>query len=128
MGMDYKYAGSASYPRFDREIKDLAKLFKGYETEELKHRAETENERPFGYWFGYMSSADSNMEKYVFPKDTNKVLVKWFNHIYENFTPEETEIIFNEIKQYKSEVEEISDQVYQELKELYEMGEGWYIN
>lgn len=26
MGMDYQYAGSASYPRFDRELCEVAKV------------------------------------------------------------------------------------------------------
>ena len=52
MGMDYSYAGSASYPRFDRELCEVAKAFGGIETEHLRERRETEDERPMGYWFG----------------------------------------------------------------------------
>ena len=48
MGMDYQYAGSASYPRFDRELCSVAEVFGGVKTEHLKEREETENERPFG--------------------------------------------------------------------------------
>ena len=29
MGMDYQYAGSASYPRFDRELCLVAEVFGG---------------------------------------------------------------------------------------------------
>lgn len=59
MGMDYQYAGSASYPRFDRELCEVAKVFGGIETAHLKERRETESERPLGYWFGFLSSDDS---------------------------------------------------------------------
>ena len=59
MGMDYQYAGSASYPRFDRELCEVAKVLGGVETAHLKERKETETERPFGYWFGFLSSDNS---------------------------------------------------------------------
>lgn len=36
MGMDFRYAGSASYPRFDEEICNIAKIFGGEKTEYLK--------------------------------------------------------------------------------------------
>ena len=127
MGMDYSYSGSSSYPRFDREIKSLVELFGGRETKELEKRKETENERPCGYWFGYMSSAEPNMQKYVFPKETNEILVKWFNNIYNTFTEEETVIVFTEIKKHKAKVLEISSQIYNELETLCECNEGWYI-
>lgn len=46
--MDYQYAGSANYPRFDRELCEVAKVFGGIETTHLKERRETESERPLG--------------------------------------------------------------------------------
>ena len=95
MGMDYQYAGSASYPRFDRELCEVAKVFGGIETAHLKERRETESERPLGYWFGFLSSDDSKEQKFSFPEGTNDILVKWFNDIYsESFTPEETKIVW----------------------------------
>lgn len=123
MGMDYQYAGSASYPRFDKEVKTLVELFGGCETDELKNRKE--NQTGIDHWFGYMSSADSKMEKYTFPKETNEILVKWFNNIYEKFNAEETQIVFDEIKKHSKEVNEISGQIYYELETLCEDGECW---
>ena len=39
MGMDYKYAGSASYSRFGDEMDDIAvKIFNAIKTDELKER------------------------------------------------------------------------------------------
>lgn len=128
MGMDYQYAGSASYPRFDREIKEIVSLFGGQESVELQKRKDTENDRSFGYWFGYMSSAQLNMEKYMFPKNVNPTIVKWFNNLYDdNFTKEETAIVFNELSKYKNEIEEISSQLLYELECLVKNGESWYI-
>ena len=127
MGMDYKYSGSSSYPRFDRELCEIAKIFGGIETEHLRERKETENERPFGYWFGFLSSDDSKLPKFIFPDGTNNILVKWFNNIYYEFTTEETKIIWEYISKYP-EIENISDQIWNELKELVEYNEGWAIS
>ena len=38
MGMDYRWAGSASYPRFDRELCAVAEVFGGIKAEHLKER------------------------------------------------------------------------------------------
>lgn len=128
MGMDYQYAGSASYPRFDREIKEIISLFGGQESIELQKRKATENDRLFGYCFGYMSSAPLNMEKYIFPKNVNPTLVKWFNNLYgDNITKEETAVVFNELNKYKDEIEKISDQLLYELECLVKNDESWYI-
>ena len=127
MGMDYKYAGSASYPRFDRELCTLAKIFGGIETEHLKERKETESKRPLGYWFGFLSSDDSKEPKFIFPKETNEVLVRWFNDVYnENFTLEDTRTIWNHISKHP-EIREISSQIWNELESLCEENEAWCI-
>ena len=127
MGMDYSYAGSASYPRFDEELCAVAEVFGGIQTEHLKERKATENERPCGYWFGFLSSDYSNEVKFIFPDGTNEILVKWFNNIYgEDFTEEETKIIWECIKNHP-EIDEISHQIWYELKTLVDCNEAWYI-
>lgn len=126
MGMDYQYAGSASYPRFDRELCTVAEIFGGIKTEYLKNREETESERPLGHWFGFLSSDNSKEEKFVFPKNTNSVLVKWFNNVYKDFTKEETLEIWGNISKHE-EIKEISSQIWSELEELVKYGEGWNI-
>lgn len=126
MGMDYMYSGSASYPRFDRELCAVAEIFGGIKTEHLKERERTENDRPCGYWFGFLSSDDSNEAKFVFPNGTNEVLVKWFNNIYEIFTVEETKTVWELISKH-TEIKEISSQIWNELKMCVEMDEGWLI-
>lgn len=125
MGMDYQYAGSANYPRFDRELCEVAKVFGGIETTHLKERRETESERPLEYWFGFLSSDDSKEQKFSFPEGTNDILVKWFNDIYsESFTPEETKIVWENISKHP-EIEEISYQIWYELEALCEDNEAW---
>ena len=126
MGMDYIWAGSASYPRFDRELCAVAEVFGGIKTEHLKEREATENERPCGYWFGFLSSDLSDKEKFVFPKETNKTLMKWFNNIYGYFTISETKIIWELISQHP-EIKEISWQIWQELENCVEYETGWQI-
>lgn len=126
MGMDYYYAGSASYPRFDREVCAVAEIFGGIKTEHLKEREATEGERRFGYWFGFMSSDNSKEPKFVFPKGTNETLVKWFNNIYDEFTAEETKEIWECVSKHP-EIKDISSQIWIELEYLVEDNEGWSV-
>lgn len=126
MGMDYCWSGSASYPRFDRELCAVAEVFGGIKTEHLKEREATESERPCGYWFGFLSSDDSNEAKFVFPNGTNETLVKWFNNIYGDFTVEETKTVWEHISKH-TDIEEISSQIWNELKVCNELNDIWYI-
>ena len=126
MGMDYNYAGSASYPRFDRELCNVAEVFGGIKTEHLKEREKTEGERPFGYWFGFLSSDDSKIPKFVFPEGTNEILVEWFNNIYEFFDEEKTKIIWEQVSAHP-EIKEISSQIWYELEALVECEDCWNI-
>lgn len=128
MGMSYVYAGSTSYPIFDRELLAVAKVFGGKMSDHTKERKETENERPLGYWLGFISSDESNEDKFVFPKDTDPVLVKWFNNIYSDaFTIEETEHVFELINSHP-EIKEISSQIWSELAHLVSFKEPWGIS
>lgn len=126
MGMDYSWAGSASYPRFDRELCAVAELFGGIKTDHLKEREAIENECPFGYWFGFLSSDGSDKTKFIFPEGTNETLVKWFNNIYGYFTVEETKIVWKYISRH-TEVEEISYQIWYELEMCNESNTSWHI-
>lgn len=127
MGMSYQYTGSASYPRFDRELCEVAKIFGGVETAHLKERRETEGERSLGYWFGFLSSDDSKEPKFVFPEGTDKTLIKWFNNVYNrDFTVEETRTIWENIYKHP-EIEDISSQIWDELETLYEEDDFWKI-
>ena len=128
MGMDYQYAGSATYPRFDRELCAVAEVFGGVKTKHLKEREETENKRPFGYWFGFLSSDSYDNTKFVFSEGTNETIIKWFNGIYrDDFTIEETKTVWEHISKH-SEIKEISSQIWYELEMLVEMNESWSID
>ena len=100
MGMDYGYAGSATYSRFFNELRAVAIVFGGIETENLQ-------------------------ERFVFPKGTNEILVRWFNNIYgEDFTAEETKAVWECVSQHP-EIEDISGQIWYELEMLNEGNEAW---
>lgn len=122
MGMSYSWSGSASYPRFDKELFAVAEVFGGH----LNEREATEIERLCGYWFGFLSSDNSNEAKFVFPNGTNEVLVKWFNNIYGDFTVEETQTVWEHISKH-AEIKEISSQIWNELKMCDELNDAWDI-
>ena len=127
MGMDFQYAGSASYPRFDQELCEIAKIFNGTESEHLKQRKEAQSKKTFGYWFGFLGSDKTEKPKFIFPKGTNEILVRWFNNVYnENFTSDETKIIWENISKHP-EIKEISNQIWEELEILCEENEPWRI-
>lgn len=100
MGMDYSYAGSASYSRFDEELCAIAEVLGGVLTEQTK---------------------------FVFPEGTNETIVKWFNNIYgDDFTVEETKTIWEYISKHP-EIDEISHQIWYELKTCVELNDAWCI-
>ena len=100
MDMDYVWSGSASYPRFHQELTDVAELFGG--VNRIRYP-----------WF-------------IFPPETNDILVKWFNLPYEDFTAKETKIIWEEVRQHP-EIKEISWQIWNELEKCVEFEDRWYI-
>ena len=102
MGMCYFWSGSASYSRFGAELCAVAELFGGVKTNNLRYL------------------------KFIFPEGTNEILVKWFNDIYGDFTKEETKIIWEHISKH-AEIEEISRQIWNELKTCNELNDSWYI-
>lgn len=129
MGMDYQYAGSASYSRFDEEFTNVASIFGGIKTKYLKEKESKTSEGSIQWWFGAMSSDNSNKPKYLFPAGINETLVLWFNDPYGNhhtFTAEETKTIWECIKEHP-EIKEISYQIWDELECLIECNESWDI-
>lgn len=126
MGVDYRYSGSASYPRFDREICEIAKIFGGEKTEDLiKKEKNSSNESTLDYWFGFLKPA-SKETNFVFSKGTDETLVKWLNDPYAIFDEKETKVIWEHVSNHP-EIENISDQIWFELKTLVECGHGWII-
>lgn len=126
MGMCYMWSGSASYPRFDRELCAVAEVFGGVKSDHLKARESTENERPLGHWFGFLSSDFSKEQKFLFPAGTNEVLVRWFNDIYGDFTTKETQTVADLIFQH-NEIKDLSHQIWNELHTCKKLNESWNI-
>ncbi len=124
MGMDYKFAGSASYPRFDREIQAIAEKFGGKLSERSQKRLD--NDGGIDYWFGFLSGDQSDAPKFIFPEGTDATLSAWLNNPYEDMEPDETARVWELIRQYP-EIEDISGQIWYELESLVELGEGWSI-
>lgn len=133
MGMDYQYAGSASYPRFDRELEEIAKLFGGKLTSELgelKELLESNSNTISGfidYMFGYISNADDAATKFVFPPEIHSTFRKWINHPYSDLWADETLVVYNILKSKESEVRAISGQIMDEFETLVELRGNWHI-
>lgn len=122
MGMDYQYSGSASYPRFERELRELAKIFGG---KECKSKIDKE---VLGNRYGYPNNFYDEKERFEFPVGTNSVLVKWFNHPYGlDWTREETKIIYEELCEYEEDAKEASSDIMHEFQCLVDNNEAWYI-
>ena len=128
MGMDYCYAGSASYPRYEEEIVKIAAVFGGQETKEIQKQHEACEQRPMGYWFGYMHPNKGNVDqKFIFPEGTNEFIMKWLNHPYDDMPSEEVEKVWEEVQKHP-EIEAISYQIWYELRHLNMYHEMWSIS
>lgn len=127
MGMDYQYMGSASYPRFDKELCDVAAVFGGIKTEHLKEREKSIDEKSLNYWFGFLSSDDSKNPKFLFPEGTDEILVNWFNNIYELLLPQETKVVWEYVSQHPK-IKELSPQIWGELENCALYNDCWYIS
>lgn len=120
MGMDYKFAGSSSYSRFEDEIREVVKLFYGISLVELPD----DTDKVF-YPFGYINYISDSSDKFEFPQGTNEAVIKWLNHPYDERTPDETKCIWDAVKGFGDKV---PVKIYCELKSLVECGMGWDIS
>ena len=102
MGMDYCWSGSASYPRFNKELEAVANIFGGHK------------------------SSLTDGPCFVLPEDTNPILARWLQEPYGDYTSEETKVIWDIVQQHP-EIEEVSDQIWNELKICCEFNVAWYI-
>jgi len=102
MGMDYCWSGSASYHRFEEEREAVAKVLGGNK----------------------ILLADGPC--FAFPEDTNPVLTRWLKEPYGDYTLKETKTIWSIVQQHP-EIEEISWQIWNELKTCCELDTAWYI-
>lgn len=133
MGMDYRYAGSASYSRFDEEITKVAEILGGKLNSEYQkllddvHRAEKENPNVF-YAFGTLnaSAKSRQAEKYDFPKGFDPIVRDWLNHPYKEQTIPDTIHIWEVVREYPK-IKEVSHQIWYELEQCGTRGVNWYI-
>lgn len=117
MGMDYKFAGSASYPRFNDELAAVVKLFGGKMQTNRKPREECTMVEYF---------MEEPLE-YTFPDGAPTVLCKWANDPYGEFTFEETEELYSILKTKWKKVKAASRQIAYEFDELHSWESRWHI-
>lgn len=136
MGMGFNHAGSATYSRFRREMTEIAKLFGILENTEFT-AAKQGMETTISDWMGKYE--DLNMTKYVYPENTPKEVIAWFEDPYEYLTPDKTKIVhdyilepyvwLSEQNNYRDEVvKDVSPQIAEELKCSVEFDTGWLIS
>ncbi len=124
--MDYQHAGSASYPRFNDEIEKIARLFGAIDSKELEKNKEKYKDGI--NWVDHMFGKEHDVDtKYIFPKDTPEILIKFFNHPYDDLTVEETKEVYDLFEPKREQIEEISDQIIYELDSLVEFEDSWHI-
>lgn len=117
MGMDYQFAGSSSYPRFNDELKAVVELFGGKMETNRKPKEEC-------------TMLEYFMEeplKYSFPEGTSNVLCKWANEPYDKLAVAETEELYSILKTKWEEVKAASKQIADEFDELHSWGMAWSI-
>ena len=117
MGMAYKYGSSASYPRFNNEVKQIVELFGGWMITNRKPKEQC-------------TMVEYFMEeplKYHFLKNTPFVFKKWANDPFGEFTVKETKKIYDFLKTKWRKVKEISPQIADEFKCCVEYNDYWEI-
>ena len=126
MGMDYQYAGSASYPRFDQEISDIVQqVLDGTKTPALiKVEGKVCNGNFVTKMFGSMSSM-GDCDKYVFPDTIPENVAYFFNHLYDKFSPGFMEDVYLFLEPYLTKMEKFSSQFVCELNMVHECEDYW---
>ena len=115
MGMDYMYAGSASYPRFNDELRRIVELFGG--------KVISEQPEPKSMSEFFMAGP----LKYELPEDTPEVFINFVNNPYQSLSPEDTKAIVEFMAPKWKDAEAISWQITEELRSCVEDETGWGI-
>lgn len=127
MGMDYQFAGSASYDRFDREIMALAQAFGGELNSDFQKRMndiQCKEIHPFGII--NVSEEDRRADKFVFPSGFDKIIAHWLNYPFDEVSAANTKHIYS-ILNVQPWVGSISSQICTELQQCCENECGWNI-
>lgn len=72
MGMDYRYAGSASYPRFEEELAAAAALLGCRKTDAAEFLKAEADARPLGIWFGFMHGLSPDDKIFAVPGSSSR--------------------------------------------------------
>ena len=118
MGMDYKYCGSASYPRFNNELKGIVELFGG----KVITNRKPQNECTMVEYF---------MEeplKYEMPEGTPEVFVNWINNPYKHLCYTKVKKIYTFMEPKIDEARDISYQIIGELESCIACKDSWDIS
>lgn len=126
MGMCYQYAGSASYPRFESELRQIAKTLGCQETKHITELEDISKRKPFGYWFGIFANDDGESPKFNVPDTLPEAVAKWINNPYDARTPNDTMQIWNTVSLHP-EIQDFAGQIWSELQQLAECHAGWNI-
>lgn len=133
MGVDYIYAGSTSYSRFDKEITAIAEILGGKLNSEYSQTfktavdRESENHNIFNL-FGILNVTDKDRrsDKYDFPDELDPIVADWLNHPYKMQSPENTKHIWNVVSKYPC-IDDRAHQIWWELEDLVANHRGWYV-
>ena len=116
MGVDYKFSGSASYPRFNEELESIAiQVFGATVTQEFKDalKKPENNEIP---------------NKYVWPENTPDVVKTFFNNPREFYDPDIVKELWKYVEPHSQKIEELSWQFLDELKNCAFYDESWSLS
>lgn len=127
MGMDYQFAGSASYDRFDREIIALAQAFDGKLNPDFQRRMnDTQCKSIYPFGIINVSEEDRQADKFIFPDGFDKIVAHWLNHPFDEVSAMDTQHIYSILSMHPG-VSSISHQIYTELQQCCETECGWNI-
>ena len=124
MGVNFTWGGSSSYPHYYEEVEAIAtKCFGAVlnaEFVEAEKKVEKSLINPT-YMFGTVHERD---DKFTFPEGTPEAIVKFCQKpVAESYDPKPLWEIF----QQHPEIEEISDQIWNEVKCCAEYGELYHV-
>lgn len=127
MGVDYKFSGSASYPRFNEELESIAvQVFGATVTQEFKDALKKpENNTITGYFF---AKAHEIPNKYVWPENTPDVVKTFFNNPREFYDPDIVKELWKYVEPHSQKIEELSWQFLDELKNCAFYDESWSLS
>lgn len=126
MGVDYRYSGSASYPRFYEEVEGIAvKVFGAKKTEDYGNKqADPKNNDMIGYFMGRAHTSCD--KKFDFPDDVPETVQRFLEKPQDKYTDKEVRQIWEAFKCHP-EIDDISNQIYEELKYCAKYGYDWYL-